>query len=323
MNEPTAPLERVKFFVNLDMIGRLRDGRLEVIGSRTAAGLRRLVVLRAAESGLRLEFPWKIKRDSDHWTFYQRGIPCLLFHTGKHADYHRPSDDADKINAAGIQKIDRLLFELVLGLADREQVPAFREAARAETASDRLALEQPLPAAPPRLGVWWDALDRRLPGLLITRVAAGSPAQAAGLRAGDRLLRFNGETPRTSGQLRRAVFAAPRNVELTVARSGEPEPLTLSVALAGEPARVGIAWREDAGEPQSVLLTRVALGSPAARAGLRAGDRIYRVDGADFLGGRDFRGRIEVAEGPTQLLVERAGRARQIEIVLPTIDPGA
>lgn len=322
VNEPTVPLEQVKFFVNLDMIGRLRERRLEIVGSRTARSLRRLVVLHAADRGLRLKFPWKIKRDSDHWTFYQRGIPCLMFHTGKHPDYHRPSDDADKINAEGIQRIGRLLFELVLDLADREQVPAFRAASRRETAGDRLRLEQPLPPAPPRLGVWWDARDRRRPGLLITRVAAGSPAQAAGLRAGDRLLRFNGETPRTSDQLRRAVFAAPRDVELTIARSGEPEPLTLSVTLAGKPLRVGIAWRADAAEPRSVLLSRVAPGSPAAAAGLRAGDRIYRVDGADFLGTRDFRGRIEVAEGPTQLLVEREGRARQVEIVLPAVDSG-
>ncbi|MBX3438898.1 MAG: M20/M25/M40 family metallo-hydrolase, partial [Planctomycetaceae bacterium] len=109
---PTLPLQRVKLVVNMDMVGRLRGDRVTVYGARTATGLRRLAALANLGTGLSLDFDRTQRKDSDHWTFYRRDIPYLMFHTGDHDDYHRPSDDADKLNYEGLERVTQLTFEI-------------------------------------------------------------------------------------------------------------------------------------------------------------------------------------------------------------------
>jgi len=299
------------------MIGRLREQRLEVYGTRSGYGLRRLVAMRSGQNGLRLDFSWELEANSDHWSFFERGIPTLMFHTGKHDDYHRPSDDAHKVNYQGMQQITRLLMVVVDDLANRDTNIAYRAAARSEHPMARLALEQPIQNLPPRLGVTWDENDQQAPGLRLTRVIANTPAATAGLRVGDRLLSLNGATLESGEQLRQATLVAPSEIEVTVARPGQAEPLTVPVQLAGQPVRVGIAWREDDAEPNSVILTRVVPGSPAARAGLRLKDRIYQVDGRDFASRTELLDQLNTASGPTSLLIEREGRVTAVELDLP------
>src|SRR5262245_28913751 len=70
VSRPTVSLARVVLAINLDMIGRMRNGRLEILGSRTAPGLRRLASEANSESPTAMVFDWKLKADSDHWSFY-------------------------------------------------------------------------------------------------------------------------------------------------------------------------------------------------------------------------------------------------------------
>ena len=324
MQQPTVPLDEVRLGINLDMIGRLRDEQLEVWGTRTARGLRRLVGVQSAGAGLQLSFHNEIKPESDHYSFFEYNIPFLMFHTGKHPDYHRPSDDSHKINQEGVERVSRLLFDVVYELANRDQAPPFRPAAHHESPDAILRrLERPLPPRPPRFGVSWDERESPEPGLLLTRVVAGSPAETAGLRVGDRLLRFHDVEIHDGDSLRRLVLSAPREVEIELRRAGDEQPETLQVRLAGRPVRVGIAWRMDEAEPGSVLVTRVVPGSPAARAGLRVRDRIYRVGGEDFSSSDAFRSRLDAASGPTPLLIDRNGKVDVGEIDLPAIEAPA
>ena len=136
MAQPTIPLEQVKIVFNLDMIGRLRNQRVEVYGSRTARGLRRAMSERNGESKLLLDFVWNMREDSDHFPFYSRGLPVLMLHTGLHDDYHRPSDDVEKLDLPGTQRVVRLLFETVLELANREKVLASAGFASARPEND-------------------------------------------------------------------------------------------------------------------------------------------------------------------------------------------
>ena len=129
---PTVPLSRLKCFINIDMIGRLTNRRVEVYGTRSAAGLRQLVS-HANSTQLDLDLTWKIKDDSDHWPFFNRGVPVLMLHTGLHKDYHRPSDDAERINQAGLEEVSRLICETVLALANAERLGQFRPESRRET----------------------------------------------------------------------------------------------------------------------------------------------------------------------------------------------
>ncbi len=131
---PSITLESIKLVINLDMVGRLRERRLEVLGARTSWGLRQLVSRQNAESqvNLDLDFIWDIKENSDHHSFFAQGIPILMFHTGLHDDYHRPRDDAEKINSDGIQLVAQLAFFVALESADRDLGLEFRGDSRQE-----------------------------------------------------------------------------------------------------------------------------------------------------------------------------------------------
>ncbi len=148
---PTVPLDRVPIMLNVDMIGRLRNQQVEVIGVRTSPGLRRRISEVNDPDGLRLVFEWDIRPDSDHQPFFSHGIPFLMLHTGKHPDYHRPSDDAHLINNDGLSRISQLMFHLVVELADAPTLGPFRSASRTESNGLRHMRERGL-APPP--GAW-------------------------------------------------------------------------------------------------------------------------------------------------------------------------
>lgn len=313
---PTFPLAQVRLAINLDMVGRLRQDKIELYGGRTSAGLRRAVSMSNAATNLLCDFSWTMREDSDHYSFYKRGLPVLMFHTGLHGDYHRPSDDAEKLDFDGMQRVTQLLFGLVRQLADEPRLSPFRSAARSESASVQQVRERPLPPLGGRLGVTWDVSDERLGrGLRITHVAAGSAAARSGIRRGDRIVKFAGREVRDAAAFRSRVLAAQNPTAITVARAGATEPIDLPVQLAGSPMRLGISWRVDDAEPGVLILARVVPDSPAARAGLRVNDRLYEVAGQRFTNEAEFR--QLVADPPpesVELLAERQGRLQTMRL---------
>ncbi len=315
LEEPTVPLNRVAIMFNVDMIGRLRNSRAVVYGTRTSAGLRRLVSRQNDPSQLLLDFSWEMKGDSDHWAFYSRNVPVLMLHTGLHDDYHRPSDDADKINTEGLKQIAQLMFNVLVELADAPSLGGFRGQSRSETRFEQQTRERGLPSPPGRLGVRIDgkaAVDGRV---IVNNVSAGSAADRAGIRTGDRVLKFDGADVTDAAQFLVNVLAAAGPVTASIERAGQDEPLEVTLNLPGEPVRLGISWRTDEAEPQAVIINRVVNGSPADLAGLRVNERIYRVDGREFANGEEFRRLVTEASGPLQLEVEGEGRVRNVEVV--------
>ncbi len=282
ITSPTRPLSQIKLVINADMIGRLRPEGVEVTGTRAARGLRHFVA--DANSAtfaprLRLDFTWDMRADSDHHPFFAAGIPALMLHTGKHDDYHRPSDDADKLNYEGTQQLARLMLLLALQTAEADELPAFRIKSRGETKDQQRLIEQPLPSPAPRLGITWSSQLSEQRIVEIIQIAPESPAAAAGFRIGDRIEHFAGHAVSDAADFRSLVVIADRDVTATVQRPGRSEPLTLSVRLTGEPTRHGLTWRTDDAEPDSVILTQVTPHSPAALAGLKPLDRIHTFGG--------------------------------------------
>ncbi len=309
---PTLPLGQVKLALNLDMVGRLRDERVIVYGARTAAGLRRLASLANQESSLVLDFDRKQRKDSDHWTFYQRRIPYLMFHTGEHADYHRPSDDAPKLNFDGLQRLAGMVFEVTRTAATLTSLTGFRN----EVLSEGPVRSHETVRPPSRLGIGWEPRRNRNEPYVITRVAAGSPAAQAGLRPGDRIVRFDGQTAAEVPDLVAAVLSSAEVVQLQVERDGVASPLEMRIALRGRPVRLGVRWRTDPAEPGTLLITSVVPGSPAAQAGLRTGDRLSRRGDiapppADWLPTL-----IASTQGPLALRAEWNGQVRDIVVEL-------
>ena len=129
------PLDDVRLAINVDMIGRMRDGRLEVGGTRTGAGLRQLLSSPRLPADLWLDFSWEYKENSDHWPLFRGRRAVADVHTGLHDDYHTPRDDIEKLNVAGMRVASAYLLETVCRAADADALPAFRPASRSENPS--------------------------------------------------------------------------------------------------------------------------------------------------------------------------------------------
>lgn len=314
---PTIPLERIRLAVNMDMIGRLRGNKLEIGGSRTARGLRQLVSRQNRDSDMLLDFTWEMKDNSDHHSFFARRIPVLMPFTGLHDDYHRPSDDAEKINDAGMQQIARLVFRVAYELAEAPQLPGFRPASQTESPEAQKQIERPLAALPGRLGISWEIGQTEGRGVRVTQVAPRSPAEQAGLRVGDRIVQFAGREVTSGPLFRSLVLVSTSPTTATFERAGEAAPLERSIKLTGGPVRLGLTWRVDEAEPDCIILTRVVTGSPAEIAGLRVNDRILAVGGQPFASGRDFQDLAVAAQSPVALTMERSGQTRELLLEIP------
>jgi hypothetical protein len=126
VKHPLVPLEDTVAMLNLDMIGRLGDGPLMVMGSDSSRELKKLVNDAGKKHGVRL---WAVPAAtpcSDHAPFYARRIPVAFFTTVHDmADYHEPTDTADKVDYEGVQRISRLVTDVAVGLAESKERPKF------------------------------------------------------------------------------------------------------------------------------------------------------------------------------------------------------
>lgn len=310
---PTVPLQKVVFALNSDMVGRLRNNKVEVLGSRTGRGLRLLTARANAESEVDIDFNWEMKPNSDHHSFYARNIPVLMLHTGLHEDYHRPSDDVEKVDVDSMERLGRFWFQVAYELADSDQVTKFRPQSQNETPLARKQFEAPAPAPAPRVGISFRQVPDR-PSVELISVTPGAPGERAGLRVGDRLVRVADQPVESEDRLRLELLAARSPVVFVVERNGQLEPLSLTVQLAGNPSRVGLSWREDDAEPETLAVSLVLSGSAAARGGVRVGDRIVSVGGEPLQDAAWLRKQLGTLPSPITLVVERQGRLRTLTL---------
>ncbi len=188
-DDPPRPLERVEAMLNMDMVGRLRDDKLQVMGVGTAKEFPALV--KATNTALPLaQFEIHTSEDgygpSDHSSFYKRGIPVLMLFTGSHADYHKPSDTWDKIHAAGLVRVSYYAQALIESLDVRPR-PSYTKA-KADASPGRIAGGGGYGAY---LGSIPDYMQTE-GGVLLSGVREGGPADKAGLKSGDSIIRFDG-----------------------------------------------------------------------------------------------------------------------------------
>jgi PDZ domain/Peptidase family M28 len=208
--------------INMDMVGRLQDDKLNVGGVGTAAEWRELVahmnnelkvhvtanaavaeraaapaevpivtaangqVIATAAPGQR--FTLALSDDgygpSDHSSFYSKQIPVLFFWTGTHEDYHKPSDTADKINYDGEARIVALVRDIVRGVDADDKRPTYTQAKSDNTQGRSMGFRVYLGTIPN----YADSND----GLKLDGVRDDSPAAKAGLQAGDRIVKLAG-----------------------------------------------------------------------------------------------------------------------------------
>lgn len=179
---PTVPLANVVAMINMDMVGRLRDNGLVVYGVGTADGWEALVDPLAAELGI--ERMSKIPDGygaSDQTSFYLEGIPVLHLFTNTHSDYHRPSDDWDRIDVAGIADVAEMVASLTRSVGDADRMAVIPNVGRAPGVA---AADSDSPGYGAYLGTIPDFSPVEY-GVLLGGVREGGPADRAGLRKGD------------------------------------------------------------------------------------------------------------------------------------------
>jgi acetylornithine deacetylase/succinyl-diaminopimelate desuccinylase-like protein len=238
---PIRPIEKHVFMLNLDMVGRNPQRPMEIHGVGSAEGgvVRRAVERAVGETGLQARLKDEVEihgGDSDHSSFRDRKVPYAFFFSGFHADYHRPSDTADKLAYPNLVKVSRSAVRILLEVGGLEDRPRFAGAARGPRFRLPEAPEPGFERPARRLGVVVQALDdtecellglvKAQGGLRIEAVNPGSAALTAGIKDGDVVLSLAGEAlPRSGTQERLRDLLRDRvkpgqEVELVVLRQG-------------------------------------------------------------------------------------------------------
>jgi L-amino acid N-acyltransferase YncA len=115
---PTVSMESITAMINLDMVGRLSDDRLVLVGSASSSDWAE-VVTGAAVPGLEFAYNETLLNRSDQFCFYQRQRPVLFLHTGLHPDYHQPTDDVGLLNLYGMETVSEFALGVLMDLVDR------------------------------------------------------------------------------------------------------------------------------------------------------------------------------------------------------------
>ena len=175
---PTVDLKSINYMINMDMVGRLNDSTkvLTVGGFGTSPQWSSLININTKKSPLVIKIDSSGTGPSDHTSFYRKDIPVLFFFTGLHTDYHKPSDDAEKVNYVGEMRIINFINTIISSAGTVNQKFAFTKTREVQTGtSARFSVS---------LGVMPDYTYAGT-GVRIDGVSEGRVAQKAGMQAGD------------------------------------------------------------------------------------------------------------------------------------------
>ncbi len=211
VKNPTIDTKKVTYMLNMDMVGRLNsENTLAVYGLGTSPILKQTVNANAGDLNI-VENESGVG-PSDHTSFYLADIPVLHFFTGQHEDYHKPSDDTEKVNFAGMEIVSNYIFSIIKDLDSQKKLPFRKTKNESEVVPDFKVT----------LGVVPDYLFSGK-GMRIDGVSEEKPAQKAGLQKGDVVVKM-GEfevTDMMSYMKSLSKFEKGQTAKVTIDRSGE------------------------------------------------------------------------------------------------------
>jgi len=224
---PVIPAEQTLAMVNLDTVGRLRDDELILFGTGTAQEFPAILAGVNHAFGLELAMRPEGAGASDQTAFFEKDIPVLHLFTGPHADYHRVTDSADRLNYEGLATVTDFAGELVRYLRYRDLPLTFVAAGRAQ--AEKL---KAMPRTERRVSLgFMPDFAQASGGVKVGMVTPGGAAAAAGLQTGDIITAIDGEALDTLIDYTAALRThAPGDVvALTVRRGAETLTLTATV----------------------------------------------------------------------------------------------
>jgi hypothetical protein len=191
-NNPVIPLDKTVAMLNMDMVGRLREDKLNIGGIGTATEWKTLVetqnknLISVTDTQ---NFALQLTEDgfgpSDHSSFYFKKVPVLFFFTGSHEDYHKPTDTAEKINYEGLKKIMVFVANITQSIDITQTRPTYLVAKTTSTNDGRRSFAVTIGIMPG----YSDSGD----GLSVDGVRDDSPAAKTGLKAGDKIVKLAGK----------------------------------------------------------------------------------------------------------------------------------
>lgn len=174
VKNPTYPIEKMNYMINMDMVGRLDSGKLAVNGVGTSSNWE-TTLNKANFEKLNLVLGKSGIGPSDHTSFYLEGVPCLHFFTGQHSDYHKPTDDIELVNMEGIKQVSDFIFSIIV---------YSNEAGKLDYQKTKSDKSSKAPRFKVTLGVMPDYMFTGK-GMRIDGIIPDRPAEKAGIKKGD------------------------------------------------------------------------------------------------------------------------------------------
>lgn len=221
VRDPPFPLDKTIAMLNMDMIGRPRDSTLFVGDTDTSP------VWDSLLTAANRKYHWHLGESkvgyesSDHVSFYAKDIPVLFFFTGVHGDYHRPSDDWEKLNYPEYASVVRYIADVILALDSLGSPPSFTPVRR--PAREVLHYQVSLHIIPD--------YSSDVQGLRIQDVLPGGPAENAGLQDGDVIIQFGDRQINNIYDYTFTLqnFSPGAVVDIVVVRNGARKKFTVSL----------------------------------------------------------------------------------------------
>jgi hypothetical protein len=228
----------------MDMIGRMRNGELVVGGVESAEGFSAALDPMFRKSGLTIYADPSGRGPSDHAPFFGASIPVLFFFSGVHDIYHKPGDQGYTVDPRGVPAILDLVQEIALWRASsaerlRFQNGAPRPAAPAPVVVDTAPAGNDRGYAPVRLGIQPGLAGDGESGILVESVSEGTSAADGGIKAGDVMLSWNGDSLGSVQDMMTKLRASkPGDVaKIRVLRDGKEVELNVTLKASAAPRR--------------------------------------------------------------------------------------
>ena len=186
-NAPPLPLDQLEAYLNFDMVGRMQDNKLTIQATGTSPAWARIIEQTNIAAGFDLLLQTDPYQPTDVSTFNSASVPCLTFFTGTHADYHKPSDTADKIDYEDLDRVADFAAAIVKRLGDATDAPQFTKVDQQSQPGGGRAGTRIFTGTIPDYST-------EVKGLLLSGVIGGGPAEQAGLQKGDVIVEIAGQS---------------------------------------------------------------------------------------------------------------------------------